>query len=234
MGLFGIGRDNEPEAAQAVDESGMPARTANALVGKLMEFGIDGLGPLDSVTEIVEEALADEGSDREKAINKIVRSHIKMGAAGGFATGFGGLFTMVVSLPANIVGFYVIATRMVGSIAHIRGYDLGKPEVRAAILLTLVGADSQDLLAKAGITGGGRLAQVAMQRLPKAAVMMINKGVGFKLATQLGSKTLSRFTRAVPVAGGIVGAGLDGYLLNKIADFAREEFPARALTESTS
>lgn len=233
MGLFGIGRDKEPEAAQAVDESGVTARTANALVGRLMDLGIDGLGPLDSVTQVVDEALADKGGEREKAINKIVRSHIKMGAAGGFATGFGGLFTMAVSLPANIVSFYVIATRMVGSIAHIRGYELSKPEVRAAILLTLVGGDSQDLLAKAGITGGGRLAQVAMQRLPKTAVMMINKGVGFKLATQLGTKTLSRFTRAIPVAGGLVGAGLDGYLLNKIADFAREEFPARALTESS-
>lgn len=233
MGLFGIGSDEEPEATQAVDEGGVTARTANALVGKLMDFGIDGLGPLDSVAEIVAEALADKGGDREKAINSIVRTHIKMGAAGGFATGFGGLFTMAVSLPANIVSFYVIATRMVGSIAHIRGYELSKPEVRAAILLTLVGGDSQDLLAKAGITGGGRLAQVAMQRLPKTAVMMINKGVGFKLATQLGTKTLSRFTRAIPVAGGLVGAGLDGYLLNKIADFAREEFPARALTESS-
>lgn len=232
MGLFGIGKDKEPEAAQAVDESGVAAKTANALVGKLMDFGIDGLGPLDSVAKVVDEAKEEKG-DSEKAIDSIVRTHIKMGAAGGFATGFGGLFTMAVSLPANIVGFYVLSTRMVGSIAKIRGYDLDKPEVRAAVLLTLVGADSQDLLAKAGVTGGGRLAQVAMQRLPKAAVMVINKGVGFRLATQLGSKTLGRFTRAIPVAGGVVGAGLDGYLMNKIADHAREEFPARALTEPT-
>ena len=220
MGLFGIGRDKEPEAAQAVDESGVTARTANALVGRLMDLGIDGLGPLDSVTQVVDEALADKGGEREKAINKIVRSHIKMGAAGGFATGFGGLFTMAVSLPANIVSFYVIATRMVGSIAHIRGYELSKPEVRAAIVLTLVGADSQDLLAKAGITGGGRLAQVAMQRLPKTAVMMINKGVGFKLATQLGTKTLSRFTRAIPVAGGVVGDAVLGGTLGTVGGAA--------------
>lgn len=232
MGLFGIGKDKEPEAAQAVDESGAAAKMANALVGKLMDFGIDGLGPLDSVAKVVDEAKADKG-EGEKAIDSIVRSHIKMGAAGGFVTGVGGLFTMTVSLPANIVGFYVLATRMVGSIAKIRGYDLDKPEVRTAVLLTLVGADSQDLLAKAGVTGGGRLAQVAIQRLPKAAVMVINKGVGFRLATQLGSKTLSRWTRAIPVAGGFVGAGLDGYLMNKIADHARREFPARALTEST-
>jgi len=133
----------------------------------------------------------------------------------------------VVSLPANIVEFYVLATRMVGSIARIRGYDLTRPEVRAAVMLTLVGADSQDLLAKAGVAGSGRLAQVAMQRLPKAAVMVINKGVGFRLATKMGARSLSKFTRAVPVVGGAIGAGLDSFLMHRIADQARQEFPAR-------
>ncbi|WP_237565593.1 EcsC family protein [Ornithinimicrobium cavernae] len=226
MGLFGIGKDDDPEAAAAVEEAGVGAKTANAIVGKLMDIGIDGLGPLDSVARVVDEALGKKG-DREKAIDDIVRTHIKMGAAGGFLTGIGGFVTMVASMPANIAGFYVLATRMVGSIAQLRGYDLSRPEVRAAVLLTLVGADSQDLLAKAGVVGTGRLAQVAMGRLPKAAVMVINKGVGFKLATQLGSKTLSRFGRFVPVLGGGIGAGVDGFLMNRIADHAREEFPAR-------
>lgn len=234
MGLFGIGKDEDPEAAAVVDDSGVAAKTANALVGKLMDVGIDGLGPLDSVAHVVKQAMKEKQGDAEKAITDIVRTHVKMGAAGGFLTGVGGFVTMLASMPANIAGFYVLATRMVGSIAQIRGYDLARPEVRAAVLLTLVGADSQDLLAKAGVTGSGRLAQVAMGRLPKAAVMVINKGVGFKLATQLGSKTLSRFTRFVPIVGGGIGAGVDGYLMSKIADHAREEFPAQTPSERVS
>lgn len=228
MGLFGRGKNQDPQATQAIEDSGMTARTANALVGKLMAVGIDGLGPLDSAQEIVAAARAEQ-PDPDKAITKIVRSHIRLGAAGGFVTGVGGLFTMVASLPANIAGFYVLATRMVAGIALIRGYDLTRPEVRTAIMLALVGADSEDLLAKAGVTSGGRLAQVALQRLPRTAVMMINKGVGFRLATQVGSRTLSRFGRLVPVAGGVVGAGLDGYLMDRIADHARTEFPRAAL-----
>lgn len=230
MGLFGIGADKEPETDEAVAEAGIGAKTANAIVGRLMDIGIDGLGPLDSVEEVVAAAMGEKKGNAEKAITDIVLSHIKLGAAGGFVTGIGGFVTMVASMPANIAGFYVLATRMVGSIASIRGYDLTKPEVRTAVLLTLVGADSQDLLAKAGVAGGGKLASVAMQRLPKAAVMVINKGVGFKLATQLGSKSLSRLGRFVPVIGGGIGAGIDGFLMNRIADHAREEFPARALT----
>ncbi len=226
MGLFSKKDTENPEVAEALEESGVTAKTANALVGKLMDVGIDGLGPLDSVAKVVDDAL-EKRSDPEKAINGIVRTHIKMSAVGGFVTGFGGIFTLVVSLPANIVEFYVLATRMVGSIARIRGYDLTRPEVRAAVMLTLVGADSQDLLAKAGVAGSGRLAQVAMQRLPKAAVMVINKGVGFRLATKMGARSLSKFTRAVPVVGGAIGAGLDSFLMHRIADQARQEFPAR-------
>lgn len=231
MGLFGS-RKQEPETAEALDEGGVTAKTANALVAKLMDVGIDGLGPLDSVARVVEEALEKKDDHPEKAINQIVRAHVKMGAVGGFVTGVGGIFTLVVSLPANIIQFYVLATRMVGSIATIRGYDLQRPEVRAAVLLTLVGADSQDLLAKAGVAGTGRLAQVALQRLPKAAVMVINKGVGFRLATKMGARSLSRFTRAVPVVGGAIGAGLDGFLMSRIADQARTEFPELVTAET--
>jgi hypothetical protein len=226
VGLFGSRNDEQDE--RPVEDDSMAGRTATALVGKLMDVGLDGLGPLDSAGKVVDDALEEEENDPERAIDRICRTHIRMAAAGGFATGVGGLFTLPVALPANIVEFYVLATRMVGSLASIRGYDVTRPEVRSAVLLTLVGADSDDLLRKAGVTGGGRLAQVALKRLPDAAMMVINKGVGFRLATQLGAKTLGRLGRAVPLAGGVIGAGLDGYLMNRIADNAREEFPLRA------
>ena len=48
-------------------------------------------------------------------MNEIAKSHLKLSAAGGFITGAGGLLTMGVALPANIIEFYVLATRMVAS-----------------------------------------------------------------------------------------------------------------------
>jgi hypothetical protein len=114
---------------------------------------------------------------------------------------------------------------MVAAIACLRGYDLRQPEVRSAILLTLVGADSEDLLRKAGVPSTGRLANLAAERLPGPALMMVNKGVGFRLLSQLGRKGLQRFGKAVPLVGGAVGAGVDAYLLRRIADHARHEFP---------
>jgi hypothetical protein len=130
-------------------------------------------------------------------------------------------------LPANVLGFYLVATRMVAGIASTRGHDISQPEVRSAILLALVGADADDLLRKASDAGTGRMVNLAAQRLPGPALMAVRKGVAFRLLARIGKKLLARFGRVVPVAGGLVGAGLDAYLLKRIADHARTEFPLK-------
>lgn len=231
MGLFD--RKDDRPAETTPEPDGPLDKAANAFVGRLMDVGIDGVGPFDSVVEVVAKARQKHGADVEKAIDDIVGDHIKKAGVGGFVTGVGGIVTMPVSLPANVVEFYALATRMVGSIAQLRGYDIDTPGARAAIMLSLVGADADDLISKAGLsaasmTGSGRLARIAMSRMPKAAAMMVNKAVAFRLLTNVGGKALSRLVRFVPVAGGIIGAGLDGYLIKRIADQARREFTPRA------
>ena len=37
---------------------------------------------------------------------------------------------------------------------------------------------------------------------------------------------LSRLGRGIPVAGGLVGGGIDAFMMKKIADHAMKEFPA--------
>jgi hypothetical protein len=147
---------------------------------------------------------------------------------GGFLTGVGGFVTLLVAVPLNVIEFYVLATRMVAAIARVRGYDIDRPQIRTAVLLTLVGADADDLLRRAGVLTtagvGERLTSLAAQRLPAPALMVLNKGVGFRLLTRAGRSVFSRLGRGVPIAGGAVGAGLDVYLLAKIAEGARREF----------
>lgn len=237
MGLFGSNKPARQEDLPAVEEEGGPIdAAANAFVGKLLDLGIDGIGPVDSTAEVVAKMRRKHGGDAkgvEAAVKEIVSDHVKKAGVGGFLTGAGGVVTMPVSLPANVVEFYVLATRMVASIATLRGYDVSAPGARSAVLLTLVGADADDLLRKAGLgtvagmTGSGRLAAMAANRMPRAAAMMINKAVGFRLLTQVGGRALTRFVRYVPVAGGLVGAGLDGLLMKRIADHARSEFTVR-------
>ena len=196
------------------------------LVEMLVDTGLDGRGPLSSAREAAEEALAKVDGDREQAIARLARTTVVTGSIGGFLTGLGGFVTMPVSLPVNVAEFYLQAVRMVGGIATLRGYDIDEPRVRTAVLLTLVGSDSDEVLQKAGMaTAGSRLTSYALKGLPPAALMIVNKAVGFRLMRGVSEKLLSRFGRGIPVAGGLVGGGIDGYMMKKIADHAMKEFP---------
>jgi EcsC protein family len=217
------------EAARRGAEAGPLAGAVTSLVESLLDLGIDGKGPFDSAQKVADVKRA-EKPGAEEAIDAVVRGHLKLAAAGGFVTGLGGFITLPVALPVNVLEFYLLATRTVASVASLRGYDIKRPEIRSAVLLTLVGADADDLLKKAGVISTGRLANLAAQRLPGPALMVVNKAVGFRLLSTVGRKTLTRFGRGVPVIGGVIGAGLDGYLLNRIADHARHEFPPKVST----
>jgi len=215
----------EPSREVSVPEraSGME-RTATQLVSRLVDAGIDGIGPLDPAAVVATRALSRRGGDVEAAIDDVVAQHTKLAAASGFVTGLGGFITLPVALPANVAGFYGIATRMVAATAHLRGYDLSREEVRTAVLLVLVGADADSILTKAGMSPMGRVASLAFKQLPAPALMVLNKGIGFRLLSQIGRKGLGRFGRGVPLAGGFIGAGLDWWLVGKVADGARSEF----------
>ncbi len=233
MTFLGLGKEETEVKTSALeqartgrDDSGMFTSSVTGLIENLLDVGIDGKGPFDSAQKIAD-AKRSERPDAEDAIDAVVRGHLKLAAAGGFVTGLGGFITLPVALPANVLEFYIVATRMVGSIASLRGYDIKQPEIRSAVLLTLVGADADDLLKKAGVMSTGRLSNLAAQRLPGPALMVVNKAVGFRLLSTVGKKSLVRLGRGVPVIGGVMGAGLDSYLLKRISDHARHEFPKK-------
>ena len=210
----------------AVAEPNQLEAVATSLVSKLVDFGIDGLGPLSAASEVADKALRDAGGDVEEAVDDIVRSHGRVAAIGGFATGVAGFTTMLVSVPANLVEFYVVATRMTAAIAHLRGYDVSDDRIRTAVLLSLVGSNSADILAKAGVSvGTGAALNVAGRSLPKSALMVIQKAVGFRILRSVGERVFARVGKLVPVVGGLFGAGVDLAMMKRIADQARAEFP---------
>jgi len=228
MTVFGNdGRGGDTTARWARVDDNLMASARTPMIERLMDLGIDGRGPFGSARTVADLALA-EHVGVEPAIDAMVRSHLRLAAANGFVTSLGGFVALPVALPANVVGFYLIATRMVAGVASARGHDLRQPEVRSAVLLALVGADADDLLRKAGYAGAGGLVSLAAQRLPGPALMALNKAVAFRLLSQVGRSSMSRFGRAVPLAGGVAGACLDTYLLKLIADHARREFPQKA------
>lgn len=209
------------------DDEGVLGQQAVRVVDAILDLGIDGKGPFAPASVVADKALRSADGDVEKAVDAIVRSHTVQAAAEGFVTGLGGFVTLPVALPTNVVAFYALVTRMTAAIARVRGHDIDQPQIRAAVLLTLVGADADDLIRKARLAApaSSSLINLAAQRLPGPVEMVIKKGVFFRLVAGSGKTVLARFGRGVPVAGGVVGAGVDVVLLRRVAADAKREFP---------
>lgn len=234
MGLFDMFRRDAHDITitrSALDEANNPEGNDDAitkLIMQLTKVGIDGSGPWDGAKKVADKALRAEDGRVEDAVQKVVGQHLRGGAAGGFVTSLGGFVTMAAAIPVNVFEFYVQATRMVASIAHLRGYDVRDDRIRTAVLLTLIGSNSADVLAKAGVTVGSSAAiQLAGKNLPKSALMVIQKAIGFRILRGVGEKLFARVGKLVPVAGGVFGAGIDYMMMRKIADQALVEFPAK-------
>ena len=226
MGLFDMFRRDEEIAItrSALDEANDPTGNDDAitnLIKQLTGVGIEGVIGFPGAR-----AVAKSNGDVEAAVDAVVRQHLVGGAAGGFLTSLGGFLTMVVAIPANVFEFYVQATRMTAAVAHLRGHDLADPRIRTAVLLSLVGSDSSDILAKAGVSVGTSAAlNVAGKNLPKSALMVIQKAVGFRILRSVGERLFARVGKLVPIAGGVFGAGIDLAMMKRIGDQARAEFP---------
>ena len=197
------------------------------LVGRLIEFGIGGGGPLKGAVEVADEHLMAAGGDREEAIRRLIATHVRLAAASGFVTGLGGIATLPVTVPAAMAGLYVVGTRMAAGIAQLRGYDTSTEEVRSAILVALLGSAGAATLKKAGVEIGTRSAAVALERLPGRVLVELNKKVGYRLVTKAGEKGVVNLSKLVPLVGGPIGAAVDGLGCRTIATYALRTFPER-------
>ena len=70
----------EPSAAGALAEK---------LIDRVIEFGINGGGPLKGAVPVADEHRLAAGGDREEAVRRLVATHVRLAAVSGFATGMG-------------------------------------------------------------------------------------------------------------------------------------------------
>ncbi len=209
----------------AVTSGRSASEVAERFVKELLERGITGVGPFAGAEQIAEEHLRG-AHDVEQVIERLIRTHVRLAAAAGFATSLGGLVTLPVTVTAGVGGLYLIATRMCASIAYLRGYDVHSEEVRSAITVCMLGSAGAEVLKQAGIQIGTKSTTVALRRLPGKVLIEINKKVGYRLLTKFGQRGVINLTKLVPAVGGLIGATVDGVGCRGIAVYAKATFPA--------
>jgi hypothetical protein len=194
-----------------------------ALVNKILSVGVNGLGPYKSAAEIAEEALSAHG-DPEVAIKRLIATHRRWVGSSGFATGFGGLVALPVSMTTDVTVFYMLCARMSAAIAILRGYDIESEEVRSAVLVSLLGANAAAVLSRFGVGVGRKTAMSSLRRMPARTLIAINRKVGYRLITKFGTKGSINLVKGIPLVGGGVGAGVNVVGLNQIARYAKVTF----------
>jgi len=189
---------------------------------------IDGVGPLPGAAQAAEAQLREQRGNAERAVHEVVENHVRYAGAQGFLTNLGGIATATVAIPANITGLAVIQCRMSAGIAHLRGYDLADPRVRNAVLVTLLGDEMVEQMVKDRKLPAPPMALATAPAHDPSLDAQVSSQVAGELVARIAGKRLaSTVGRRVPVVGGVVGAGTDGFVTWRIGRYADREFLAR-------
>lgn len=203
--------------------------TALQLVSKLTDFGIDGGAPrLKPSIDVAGNYLADTRfAHDDDRIRSLIRWHVAAATTTGFTTGLGGLVTLPVTLPAGLGAAWLLQARMIGSIAHIRGYDIADERVRTLVIAAIAGdATVSEVTKRIGSDFARRAGKAAVHHVPGKVLIEINKKVGFRLLTKGGTKGVVNLGKAVPVLGGVVGGAVDGASTRAVGAVATRAFPS--------
>jgi len=223
MSLSGnVGKRLAPRITQVA-----PGLTTS-FVREALNRAIEGVGPLPGAAAAADKQLAEQHGNVERAIHEVIENHVRYAGAQGFLTNVGGLVTAAVTIPANVTGLTLVQCRMVAGIAHLRGHDLVDPRVRNAILTTLLGEDSVAALVKKRKLPAPPMALATAPAHDAGLDKIIAAEVGADLVARIAGKRLAvTVGRRIPVVGGLVGMGADGYATWKIGRYADREILAR-------
>ncbi|WP_329101722.1 EcsC family protein [Micromonospora sp. NBC_01699] len=181
-------------------------------------------------TDSDREPLRDQVSEAaiERVIDRLIKESMAASSTNGFFTGLGGFVTMPVTLPANVAGALVINARLVGAIAYLRGYDISDPHVQTVITLATAGGTLGSALHGVGVKIGTKLTAQVIKAIPIAVIRRINARVGFMLLAKYGTqRSVLTLAKGIPIAGGVVGAGVDATFTALVGRAAKASFPAQ-------
>ena len=174
-------------------------------------------------------ALANEYINRygrtDEAIDRLVANQRRKCTLAGIVTGLGGVITLPVTLPADLVSSLIMQINMIVAIAIIRGYDVESEEIRTLVFLCIIGNSIGDVLKQAGVKVlTNYTAKTILPKLTQAVSKKIVLCVGSKLLVKSSAKGLSSAAKAVPVLGALVGGAYNYAEVSAYAKIARERF----------
>lgn len=183
--------------------------------------GIPHVSP--SIEQLSNEYL-EKHSTKEKAAKAMINNQIIKCTTSGFITGFGGIITLPVSIPANVGSVLYVQMRMIACCAYMAGFDLKSDQTQTFVYACLAGVAVNELLKQVGIKFGVKLTTSLIKKIPGKVLTKINQKVGFRFITKFGTKGLVNLGKLVPGVGALVGGSLDLFETKVIGNRAYKWF----------
>lgn len=167
-------------------------------------------------------------SDLDLATKIVRRKALKNGLVGA-VTGIGGILTLPVTVPTDVVASWRIQIAMILAVARAFGHTKDTMDLKTDVLLVLAGDSAKEALKRVGIEVTKAVTRKAVDRYVTREVMKaIWKVVGRKILTKAGEKSLLSFTRMVPLVGAPVGFGFDWAMARKVGNVAIRYYSGEA------
>lgn len=184
---------------------------------------VTGATGIDKATKLAEKYSSQELTiDRQ--VDALINRQRLLAGSSGFITGLGGLLTLPLVIPANLISVVFIQLRMIAAIAHIGGYDLEDRKVKTLVLACMAGNAVKDIFQEIGIRYGKNVTRKMVSNISERSLVSINEKIGFVLLTRSGGKGFINISKAIPLTGGIIGASFDIVTTSLIGKIAKRTF----------
>ena len=118
-----------------------------------------------SVEELANDYL-DKYLTKQQACKAMINNQIIKCTTSGFITGFGGVITMPVTLPANISSVLYVQMRMIACTAYMAGFELNSDQTQTFVYACFAGVSANKLVKQAGIKFGVKFANGLIKKIP--------------------------------------------------------------------
>ena len=150
----------------------------------------------------------------------VKRKSFKNGLVGAIA-GLGGLITLPVSVPADLIASWRIQSMMVYSIAYLYGHTSDTLDLKTDMYIILAGDSAKEALKRVGIEVAKSITKKTVEKYINREIMKkIWKVIGQKIITKACQKSMTSFMNMVPLVGSPVGFIFDWSMCRTVGRFA--------------
>ena len=137
-------------------------------LGSIYNKAIDGIPGVSKPIDTFSAEYLTKYPNEKIAARKMLDNAIIKCTTSGFLTGFGGVIVLPVTLPANITSVIYVQIRMIASVAYMAGLDVRSDVVQTLTYACLAGVSVAEVVKKAGIQIGNKMAMALVKKIPDA------------------------------------------------------------------